>query len=603
MKILLENIKNFGYKVPKDPELLLYDFYFIVGYLLGDRKDDPLLDFVFKEATKDCVENLRKHMLKALKWSLSAEFRNIFSNAYLKIDKMEGDLKVFLKEYRGAFSKYSDEVLQDFTPDRLDTKYQQNQDTFGDKSLFDQDEHSYKELGGRNDTYADSFFALQKVQKIQGLSEEDMAKWFIRCFDPDSDSIRWKSSYGGRAWQTIAKAYLSLLLADTMAKKIAYIDHAYDLQHNTGSVFTKVQAYTSSEKDYQWLNNALEWKKHQTDLRGFYDKVSGSLQPVVAWVAKNERKAGTMEDFGKPPKISKAKKSDLPSSGAKLTLSEQSPLAVKLTSKKEVGTFLGLLEKNFPMVHWQSGDEPLALLNNYRFRGTTYLKINNDAITFMTKEYLGDLSLWSLKLFTEAFTVAESSPKKASPKEGLPPNLPLAIKIANMRELGEVLKFIERKYPGVHWNSGADPTQYEPFVPTNLYIYRRGNMAAGKEEKKEKDFKKMSAVEFLSAASVVSPEAKLPSKVKASGGIKVGDTVTVINNQYVYSSYGKWAEKYGLSNFIPSEMPENGQRVKVIVIGLHSIGDPDNILLGVETLDSDKIQYIISDYGVKKVVQ
>jgi len=503
---LLESIENFGYKPPTDPEKLLYDFYFMVGYLLGVRKDDPILDYVFKEATSLCVNNLREHMLKALKWSLSAEFRNIFSNAYLKIDRMEDDLKVFLKEYREAFSKYSDEVLQDFTPDRLDTKYQQNQDTFGDKSLFDQDEHSYKELGGRNDTYADSFFALQKVQKIQGLTEEDIAKWFIRCFDPDSDSIRWKSSYGGQAWQTIAKAYLSLLLADTMAKKIAYIDHAYDLQHNTGSVFTKVQAYTSSEKAYRWLSNALEWKKHQTDLRGFYDKVSGSLQPVVAWVAKNERKAGTMEDFGKPPKVSKAKKSNLPSSGAKLT-----------------------------------------------------------------------------------------------PKESLPSNLPLAIKIANMGELGEVLKFIEKKYPEVHWNSGVSPTQYEPFVPTNLYIYRRGNMAAGPEEKK--DFKKMSAVEFLSAASITSPEAKLPSKVKASGGIKVGDTVTVINNKYVYSSYGKWAEKYGLSNFILSEVPENGQRVKVIVIGLHSRDNPDSVLLGIESLDSDKIQYIISDYGVKKAVQ
>lgn len=481
---LLENIKNFGYITPKDPELLLYDFYFIVGYLLGDRKEDPLLDFVFKEATKDCVENLRKHMLKALKWSLSAEFRNIFDATYLDVGKMEDDLKVFLKEYRKIFSSYSDEALQLFTPDRMNTKYQQNSDVFSDQSLFDDDEHSYSELGSRNTVYADSFFALQKMQKNNGYSDEDIAKWFIRCFDPDSLSIRWKTSYGGGAWQNIAKAYLNLMNATTMAKKIAYIDHAYDLQHNSGSVFTKVSAYTSSSRDSNWLAKALDWKKDQTDLRGFYDKVSGSLRPVVAWIAKNEQKKGTIEDFERKPS------------------SEKSP-PKKIFGTLSVGDYVTIRRD---------------LGANQEYGGITFVS--------MMKRFLG---------------------KKL--------------------RIGSI---------------DGD-------------VYHMNGWSWTKEMFDSVEHKK--------------PEAS--SKVTAAGKIKVGDKVTVINNQYTYTSYAKWARKYGLSNFIPSDVhsndhhvPKNGQQVKVVVIGPFSDAEPDHILLGVESLDSDRTQYIISAAGgVKKAVQ
>ena len=49
MEKLLEGIKTFGYKPPKDPEQLLYDFYFMAGYLPTNH-EDKVLAFVFQEA-------------------------------------------------------------------------------------------------------------------------------------------------------------------------------------------------------------------------------------------------------------------------------------------------------------------------------------------------------------------------------------------------------------------------------------------------------------------------------------------------------------------------------------------------------------------------
>ena len=292
---LLENIKNFGYVPPKDPEQLLYDFYFIVGYLQGDRVDDPVLDFVFKEATQTCVTNLRKHMLEALRWSLAAEFRNLFGDyASIAIDELPKDLLEFFKLYLTKYTGYNDTTLQKLQPERLPSKKA--------KSLYFQDTSLGKTRdtfsSSRDESYAGSYFALEWTQKRLKLSDSELANILQQAFT--NDAIEWSLSYGGESWGKIADAYRKLLEADTLAKQIAYIDHAYDLQHNTGSVFSKVKAYSKNRGSLSWLAKALDWKKNQTDLRGFYSRVSGTLRPVVAWVAKNEAKVGTLEDMTKP---------------------------------------------------------------------------------------------------------------------------------------------------------------------------------------------------------------------------------------------------------------------------------------------------------------
>ena len=92
-KILLE--KTFNYKVPKDSEKLLYDFYmmeFIKSIDLDSVKQDDMTIYSFKEANKDLVKYLKEHMLEALMFAMAAEFRHVFdSNSNKK-------LKTFLRK-------------------------------------------------------------------------------------------------------------------------------------------------------------------------------------------------------------------------------------------------------------------------------------------------------------------------------------------------------------------------------------------------------------------------------------------------------------------------------------------------------------------------
>jgi hypothetical protein len=288
---LLENILSFGYKVPKDPEKLLYDFYFLVGYVYGNEGkilkevsdedgEQKAAAFVLQEAVNDCVNNLQGHMLRALKWSLSAEFRHTFdktSSRYWERELKPEAFK-FLKVFREKYNALSDDYYRVFNPGRKQAKL-----TSDEIASAPDIQNRHSVMSGRNATYMDSYLALQSTQKQLGYTEDQFSDVLISVYD----DISWAGSYGGKNWAKIAKAYKKLLAANTLPMKIVYIDHAYDLQHNTGSVFTKVKAYYKEDSgNLNWLAKALDWKRDAQDIRDYYDKVSLSLRSLVGWVAK-----------------------------------------------------------------------------------------------------------------------------------------------------------------------------------------------------------------------------------------------------------------------------------------------------------------------------
>ncbi len=76
------------------------------------------------------------------------------------------------------------------------------------------------------------------------------------------EKARWVSSYGGPAWGGIASAakkYLSGQIGPT-----EFVDHAFDLQHNNGSVFGKRDIMLSGDRNI--LQQQLERKKHAKNL-------------------------------------------------------------------------------------------------------------------------------------------------------------------------------------------------------------------------------------------------------------------------------------------------------------------------------------------------
>lgn len=310
MQKLLEDIKTFGYKVPRDPELMLYDFYFMAGHMPHDH-EDKVLDFVFKEALNDCTTALQKHMLAALYWALSVELRHIWRQSELKwanpknfdqrVRGLADTSKRFLKEFTKANSVYENEYSDIMDPNRKPAKLARSR-TVTSLNTNDADEMNPRnKIGksqGREESYVSSFLSVEKARKNLKLSKKEA----VNCIRELYGNVDWDSSYGGAAWAAIAEAYLKLANASTPQERIVYIDHAYDLQHNTGSVFTKVRPYYKNSS-LSWMASALDWKRDAEDLRGFYTKVSSSLKPVVAWVAKNQHDM-TMEDFNPEKKSS-----------------------------------------------------------------------------------------------------------------------------------------------------------------------------------------------------------------------------------------------------------------------------------------------------------
>ena len=101
--------------------------------------------------------------------------------------------------------------------------------------------------------------------------------------------LPWRSAYGGKKWGDIANAWILLDDAEKsgdVRKKIAVVDYAYHLQHNTGAVFTKLKRYYKD--GYNWIKKGLDFR---ANLKSFYelvDKCSEGLRPLLYALVKDK---------------------------------------------------------------------------------------------------------------------------------------------------------------------------------------------------------------------------------------------------------------------------------------------------------------------------
>ena len=84
-----EIFSQFVYHQPQDPQKIMIDFYFMVGYVYGTEFQDDVVDWVMKEAVRDCVEAHRKHMILSLKYCCSAELKHITEYCNALIDAVD----------------------------------------------------------------------------------------------------------------------------------------------------------------------------------------------------------------------------------------------------------------------------------------------------------------------------------------------------------------------------------------------------------------------------------------------------------------------------------------------------------------------------------
>jgi transcription antitermination factor NusG len=290
--LLLENIytnsvlleKYFSYQLPDDPKTRLYDFY-VITYL-DSLMDQPSKNFrdlptdtvdSVKDAAKTIYIDLKEHLLDAVFWAVCCEFRHAdahHSNRNL-INDVGSDAAKFLK----YFLKYT---------------------TFHNKSAAGKDELTNifgvrkpssdkrtpeSELANeesRKLSYKGINYALKKT----GLLREDFMKIAKNVFDDGS----WNGGYGGRAWGNICKGWLLLNGAEDFyytnikgrknvkATIPTAIDHVYQLQHNSDTVFNKLKSYYANG-GYHWIKEALDNRANYEN-KSYFELLKHTSSPI-----------------------------------------------------------------------------------------------------------------------------------------------------------------------------------------------------------------------------------------------------------------------------------------------------------------------------------
>ncbi len=325
---LVESWKT--YKVSSSPKVLLYDFYllsYISSLILdpGTRKDVGLtgvgysgkffgregkeLDEDIQYAQKQLLPHLGTKLAQALFIAVCAELRHVQDKNQQWSEFKHTKNKTF-KNYIRNYNLMADKELKAFHPTRN----------------LERPELLTNEKG-----YTTSFKAAKKAIKDTGGNVIDFANMAADAFT----DLKWNQAYGGKKWAEIAHGYVQLRRAldnynpqapspssVSAENLIAAIDHAFDLEHNTGTVLNKVVYFDVDGEGYGWIKKALDLKrdanmydiakKASSDMRklghevlkvaGMQDKQLKQV-PAEAGIPK---KVVKLQGFGKKPETTKA---------------------------------------------------------------------------------------------------------------------------------------------------------------------------------------------------------------------------------------------------------------------------------------------------------
>ena len=286
---------NWEYKLPDDKKEQMYDFY-MLSLLLGstnfdmhspnqeypnfdDMNKKEELDYSLKEVSRELLPELKKELLQSVMFSIAAELRHVFDNPGNKIEDIISRIKKEVgTEESSLFKKYVD--------------YKHNPDpNFAKGELHPNLNDSYE-------PYKDSYKGVLSAGGDRKHWSK-LAKWLFK-------NVKWNSMYSGQKWAEIADGWLKLYNSHSLGDTIAAIDHVYDLQHNTNTVFNKLKSY---EKDgsYNWIKNSLDHKRYLTSSHELIEHLSPKMRRLaLAGIKIKEGK--TWEDFEKEwPEILKKK--------------------------------------------------------------------------------------------------------------------------------------------------------------------------------------------------------------------------------------------------------------------------------------------------------
>jgi len=290
-QILLE--KTVKYFIPKDKKKLMYDFYMmmnlnaIVENLSPGRKNinNQLIDTdtirtgnlnenikdSFDAAKEKLISYCKKHMLDAVFFAICAEFRHASNQTYNIRDllmaiedsdnKLTKEEKTLYKHYYNKFNQLNDGMKLS------KTRGVEN----GDRYVANLNE---------NDSYRNSYeAALYSISK----SNSTKVSFMKLCYTIFTQAS-WNNMYGGKAWGKIVKSWFSLYNSKGELETMVAIDHIYDLQHNTDTVFNKLNSYY--DNGYNWIKEALDKRANIKSPYVLYDHISESLKTMSGYILK-----------------------------------------------------------------------------------------------------------------------------------------------------------------------------------------------------------------------------------------------------------------------------------------------------------------------------
>ena len=278
-------LSGFHYTAPKDPEQRMMDFYFVSGFIFRDSvekypgKPEEQENMNFE--VSNMFTDLQKHLILMLRFSLSCEFRHLFDGTVSNPKNVINAMSELEQEFCYRYSIY----MTASSKDRLDNPYIPGTDEGLTRRVFRIEKKENEEIRRK------SYSVVRRLQKELGISDSTLGSIFETTYN--SKVAHWNSGYGGDKWKAIATGWLRLLNAHNTNDRMVMIDHVYDLQHNTNTVFNKLSQYLKNGS-YGWVLRALDWKKENRSAEAFLQRISPQWRSI--WKAFKGYSGETEED-------------------------------------------------------------------------------------------------------------------------------------------------------------------------------------------------------------------------------------------------------------------------------------------------------------------
>ena len=269
-----------NYKIGSgNPEKMLYDFYVLsfistinlspekaktgtfgdVGFQGGFLGKSDRVKEDIEYAQDVLLPVLKDKLIKGLFVSICAEIRHIKDRPQNYAGTPLATSKVFRDYYR-IYSLMVQGMPKEFEIKRL---------------------REPKGAVPKAEGYKKSYQAATKAIKDTGSTPYE----FVQMCEYAFKNMSWSASYGGKNWANICAGYRLLVDSKSKDQVSVAIDHAYDLEHNTGAALNKVKDfYIKDEKgkeDFDWMGKALDLKRDATSMNKLIERCSGDMKRLA----------------------------------------------------------------------------------------------------------------------------------------------------------------------------------------------------------------------------------------------------------------------------------------------------------------------------------